>query len=488
MAVGRARAGGAGIAATGPERRRRIDGASRQLQALASHARAGIAAARPDGTVGSASPSRPARAILPTLVAIATRAAPRPRHGHQPRGARDAGLRYVDATPGPGSRGGAPAGGSPTATPTARRSATATTLARIRALAIPPAWTDVWICPDPNGHLQATGRDARGRKQYRYHARWRERARRRRSSTGCSPSPRRCRAIRERVDADLGRPGLPREKVLAAVVRLLELTLIRVGNDEYARLNRSFGLTTLRDRHATVDGSPIRFRFRGKSRPASTRSTLRDRRLARVVAALPGPARPGALPVRRRGRRGPRRPLRRRQRLPARGRRAATSRPRTSGPGPGRCSRTARCARSSPATTDREARRNVVEAIRQTAEPLGNTPAVARRQLRPPGRPRGVPRRRRSAARSSRRPRSRRRRPPGRPPAEEAGVVALLRAAAGPRRDAVEGSCGAPGRPLATERGPRRERRHGCRRPDVRGAARSPGGRHRDPVHRPVSS
>lgn len=125
--------------------------------------------------------------------------------------------------------------------------------ARIKALAIPPAWTDVWICRWPNGHIQATGRDARGRKQSRYHARWHE-ARdeskfdRMVSFAGALP------AIRERTDADLARPGLPREKVLAAVVRLLEMTLIRVGNDEYARLNRSFGLTTLRVRHATVRG------------------------------------------------------------------------------------------------------------------------------------------------------------------------------------------------------------------------------------------
>src|SRR5918994_6444076 len=126
--------------------------------------------------------------------------------------------------------------------------------ARIRELAIPPAWTDVWICPDPRGHLQATGRDARGRKQHRYHPAFREHRERAKyervlAFAGLLPG------IRERIDADLARPGLPREKVLAAVVRLLELTLIRVGNEEYARLNRSFGLTTLRDRHARIDGS-----------------------------------------------------------------------------------------------------------------------------------------------------------------------------------------------------------------------------------------
>jgi DNA topoisomerase-1 len=165
----------------------------------------------------------------------------------------------------------------------------AETLQRIRKLAIPPAWTDVWICPAANGHLQATGRDARGRKQYRYHARFRARretAKYERLVEFARALP----AIRERVDRDLGRPGLPREKVLAAVVRLLELTLIRVGNDEYARLNRSFGITTLRDRHATVDGTQIRFRFRGKSGRLHEVG-LRDRRLATIVKRcrdLPG--------------------------------------------------------------------------------------------------------------------------------------------------------------------------------------------------------
>jgi DNA topoisomerase-1 len=163
------------------------------------------------------------------------------------------------------------------------------TLARIRAIVIPPAWTEVWICPWPNGHLQATGRDARGRKVYRYHPRYR----RRRDNAKFArliAFARALPAIRRRVDDDLARPGLPREKVLAAVVRLLELTLIRVGNDEYARLNRSFGLTTLRDRHAVVDGTEVRFRFRGKS-GQQQEVGLRDRRLAAVVRGcrdLPG--------------------------------------------------------------------------------------------------------------------------------------------------------------------------------------------------------
>ena len=163
------------------------------------------------------------------------------------------------------------------------------TLARIRSIAVPPAWTDVWICPWPNGYLQATGRDARGRKQYRYHRRYRAR-RDHDKFERLLQFARALPAIRAQVDRDLARPGLPREKVVAAVVRLLELTLIRVGNDEYARLNRSFGLTTLRDRHAKVEGASIRFRFRGKS-GRQHEVGLRDRRLAAVVRRcreLPG--------------------------------------------------------------------------------------------------------------------------------------------------------------------------------------------------------
>ena len=165
----------------------------------------------------------------------------------------------------------------------------AKTLARIRALAIPPAWTNVWICASPSGHMQATGRDARGRKQYRYHARWREK----RDETKYDKMllfglalPK----LRARVDEDLGRAGLPREKILATVVRLLETTLIRVGNEEYARANDSYGLTTLRSRHVDVDGNRLRFEFRGKSGVRRLVS-LHDRRLARIIRRcqdLPG--------------------------------------------------------------------------------------------------------------------------------------------------------------------------------------------------------
>ena len=154
-------------------------------------------------------------------------------------------------------------------------------LKRIARLAVPPAWTDVWICADPRGHLQATGRDARGRKQYRYHPDWRQT----RDETKYERMPAFAAAlpkIRARTAADLSRPGLPREKVLAAVVQLLEKTLIRVGNDEYARQNNSFGLTTLRDRHVQVRGRIVKFDFRGKS--GVRRSiTVTDHRLARIV-------------------------------------------------------------------------------------------------------------------------------------------------------------------------------------------------------------
>ncbi|MDQ2990173.1 MAG: DNA topoisomerase IB [Pseudomonadota bacterium] len=163
------------------------------------------------------------------------------------------------------------------------------TLARIKSLVIPPAWTDVWICPTANGHLQATGRDARKRKQYRYHPKWRsvrDEAKYERMLNFGKALP----AIRVAVDAALKLPGLPREKVLATIVHLLEVTMMRIGNEEYARTNKSFGLTTLRSRHVKVDGKAVEFRFRGKSGVFHT-IKLEDRRLARIIARtrdLPG--------------------------------------------------------------------------------------------------------------------------------------------------------------------------------------------------------
>ena len=163
------------------------------------------------------------------------------------------------------------------------------TLDRIRRLAIPPAWTDVWICASPDGHIQATGRDARGRKQYRYHERWRTHRDTSKfeelvAFAGTLPT------LRRRIERDLARPGLPKEKVVAAVVRLIDRTAARVGNDAYARENNSFGLTTLLDRHAVIRGSETRLRFRGKAGRVHELS-FEDARLAKIVRRcqdLPG--------------------------------------------------------------------------------------------------------------------------------------------------------------------------------------------------------
>lgn len=205
-----------------------------------------------------------------------------------PAAAKAAGLRYVmDHLPGLGRRPGGKrfryvdADGRPVRDPE--------TLARIRALAIPPAWRDVWICPLPHGHLQATGRDARGRKQYRYHPHWR-RVRDEVKYDRMLAFGQALPQIRQRVEAALQLPGLPREKVLATVVLLLQTTMMRIGNEEYARENKSFGLTTLRNRHVRIDGGAVEFRFRGKS-GVQHAVRVQDRRLARIIRGtreLPG--------------------------------------------------------------------------------------------------------------------------------------------------------------------------------------------------------
>lgn len=202
--------------------------------------------------------------------------------------AQEAGLRYVtEATPGltrelrgktARYRG-----------PDGRMVRDAATLARIKRLAIPPAWTEVWICPSANGHIQATGRDARGRKQYRYHAEWsavRDGAKFERMIAFGRALPR----IRRHVARDLKRRHLDRRKVLAAMVRLLETTLVRIGNEEYAKQNRSFGLSTMRDRHVRIRRGTLRFEFRGKS-GKDHEIDLHDPRLAEIVRRtqeLPG--------------------------------------------------------------------------------------------------------------------------------------------------------------------------------------------------------
>lgn len=200
-----------------------------------------------------------------------------------PAAAKSAGLRYVnDGAPGIARVANGKefhytdAGGDPVTDEAI--------LARIRALVIPPAWTDVWICKYDNGHLQATGRDARQRKQYRYHARWRnlrDEVKYERMINFGKALP----DIRRQVDAALKLAGLPREKVLATIVYLLQATMMRIGNEEYARTNQSFGLTTLRSRHVRVDGSAVQFRFRGKSGVFHD-VTVVDKRMARIIQRI----------------------------------------------------------------------------------------------------------------------------------------------------------------------------------------------------------
>ena len=253
---------------------------------------------------------------------------------------------------------------------------------RISALAIPPAWTDVWICPDPVGHIQATARDARGRKQYRYHllyraARDKSKFRRMLEFSEILPD------IRERVERDLRAGDLTRRQILATVVRLLDKTLIRVGNDEYARENRSFGLTTLRGRHVEIDGSKLRFTFRGKS-GVSHEVAITDRRLARIVQQcqdLPGQELFQYLDVKGR-----------RQTISSddvnaylretTGRDITAKDFRT-------WAGTMLVARAlctvGPAKTRREAERNILRALDEVADRLGNTRAVCRKYYVHPG-------------------------------------------------------------------------------------------------------
>lgn len=199
-------------------------------------------------------------------------------------------LRYcTDDKPGYTRRASKADGGFDFFDPKGNRVTDEDDIQRIRSLAIPPAYTDVWICPSKTGHLQATGRDAKGRKQYRYHPKWRETAdanKYGRVMAFAAALP----GLRQRLEADMGKPGLPREKVLATVVKLLETTLIRVGNEEYAKTNKHYGLTTLRNRHVKVEGGRLEFSFQGKS-GVDHSIELQNPRLARVVRRcqeLPG--------------------------------------------------------------------------------------------------------------------------------------------------------------------------------------------------------
>ncbi len=223
------------------------------------------------------------------MVAVAVEASDAERALADPvEAARAARLRYVTDAVG-GIRRRRAGTGFTYVGPDGKRVDDAETLARIRALAIPPAWTDVWICPYPNGHLQAVGRDARGRKQYRYHATWRE-VRDEAKFDGLVDFARALPAIRRRVARDLSADGLPKERVVATVVRLLDTLWLRIGNPEYARENESFGLATMRDEHVRISGARIRFSFRGKAGKEHDLD-LEDPRLARIVKRcrdLPG--------------------------------------------------------------------------------------------------------------------------------------------------------------------------------------------------------
>ena len=197
--------------------------------------------------------------------------------------ARAAGLTYVSDLE-PGIRRTRAGAGFSYRSADGKRIADRDVVQRIRSLAVPPAWVDVWICPKGNGHIQATGRDARGRKQYRYHADWRD-VRDRNKYERLLDFARLVPRIRQRIDEDMAKRGVPREKVLATVVSLLDKTLIRVGNGEYAKENGSYGLTTLRMRHLEVQGTELRFHFKGKS-GKTWRLQMRDRRIAKIVRSI----------------------------------------------------------------------------------------------------------------------------------------------------------------------------------------------------------
>jgi DNA topoisomerase-1 len=289
--------------------------------------------------------------------------------------ASKAGLRYVsDATPGITRR--RKGGSFAYFDPAGRRIHDPREVARIRGIVIPPAWSEVWICPQANGHLQAVGRDARGRKQYRYHPRWsevRDETKFDRLATFASALPR----IRRRVRRDLRRKGLPREKVLATIVELLARTQIRIGNAEYARDNGSYGLTTLRGRHVQVSATRLRFRFRakgGKSRDLE----ISDPRLARIVRrcqVIPGQELFQYLDergeVRRIGSEDVNAYLREISGTDFTAKDFRTW--------AGSVLATVALRRRAIPRSRSQARRNVVRAITEVAEQLGNTPVVCRR-------------------------------------------------------------------------------------------------------------
>lgn len=250
------------------------------------------------------------------------------------------------------------------------------TLQRIKALGIPPAWQDVWICATPRGHIQATGRDARGRKQYRYHDHWREvrdetKYARLAAFGACLPR------IRQQTASDLAQPGLTREKVLATVVQLLDRTLIRIGNEEYARTNESYGLTTMRQDQVEVNGSQIRFEFQGKSGKCHS-VEVRDPRLAHIIRRCEDL--PGYELFQYVDDSGERRSIEsadvNRYLEEITGQHFTAKDFRTWG-GTVIAARTLRD--MGPAETETQAKKNIVEAVKVTARELGNTPAVCRK-------------------------------------------------------------------------------------------------------------
>jgi DNA topoisomerase I len=288
--------------------------------------------------------------------------------------ARDAGLRYTTDSR-PGIRRVRSGRGFRYERADGTRLTDASHIAWIKSLAIPPAWKHVWISPDRRGHLQATGRDARGRKQYRYHPEWRSKraeVKFDRLLDFAAALPR----IRRRVRRDLALRGLPREKVLAAVVRLLETTLLRIGNLEYARSNRSFGLTTLRDRHVTVGSTTLRLRFAGKGGKVAE-VELEDRRLARIVARLQDL--PGQELFQYLGEDGEAHPIGSEdvnEYLQEIGGADFTAKDFRTWAGSVRAAAALRAADAPEG--ERQAKRNVARAIELVSQELGNTPAVSR--------------------------------------------------------------------------------------------------------------
>jgi DNA topoisomerase-1 len=288
--------------------------------------------------------------------------------------AHDAGLVYV-VDEAPGIRRKRSGRGFSYTGPDGKTISDKSDLRRIKALAVPPAWTDVWICPSPRGHIQATGRDARGRKQYRYHRTWRQ-TRDQTKYDRMIAFGEALPNIRKQMREHMSLPGLPREKVLATVLRLIDLSYIRIGNTRYTKDNGSFGLTTMRNRHVDVSGSTIRFEFRGKGGKMHG-VDVRDQRLARIVKRCQEI--PGQLLFQYVDESGERKPVDSEDvnaYLRACTNEDLTAKDFRTWAGTVLALRALRAAE--PATSDQEAKSNIVAAIETVAAALGNTVAVCR--------------------------------------------------------------------------------------------------------------